>query len=177
MKNAEQEAAANAEPTLTGIMISKETFARDYVVLHGETTTRVPVSSVSGAMPVLNKDGEAQFSNSDGRALEKHIINTKAIASENVAKVRDLFKGREEIDLGELRGLTLSFNAIVPSKGEFNLPFKGQNIIAVSKYYPSRDDAEKMVLGIANISVPYVPTAEKFSFADEEAEVIETPEV
>lgn len=177
MKDAKENATPSAEPTMTGIMVTKEAFARDYVVINGEETVKVPVASVSGAMPVLNAEGEAQFSNSDGRALEKHIINLKAVAGGKADAIRELFKGRDEIDLGELRGLTLSYNAIVPASGEFNLPFKGQNIVAVGKYYPSRDDKNKMVLGIANISVPYVPTATAFSFEEEDAEVIETPEV
>lgn len=164
--------AVESTPALVGISISKENFARDYRILNADSTAKVQVSSVSNELPLLNGQGEHVEGN-DGRMLNKHIINCKAVPEGSVKAIKELFEGRESVDLGELSPFTLSFNAIVPSSGDINLPFKGQEIVVQTAMFASKKHEGTFVLGITNISVPKVAKAKAFSFDSvlEDAEI------
>lgn len=157
--------------TPTGIMISRSKFQNDYAVVSGENFVKLQVASVSPRLPVIDRNGDEVFSNSDGRQLEKHIINLKAIPAQHLKAVKALWEGRDEIDLGELRGKTLSVNALIPDSDEIELPYKGQRISVETGYVTNSQD-ELVLVGL-NYQLPKATAATKFSFGSEEEEEIE----
>lgn len=162
-KNDAVETTPAREIKMTGILISKEAFARDYRVLRANDEAKVIASSVSDEMPLLDGEGN-HVEGTDGRLLYKHIINLKAVADTSVNEIRTLFQGREAVDLGELAPFVLSFNSIVPASGNANLPFKGQEVYVRTALYESKKNEGTHVLGIAQLDVPKVAKAKAFSF-------------
>lgn len=154
------------EVQLTGITLTRETFQRDYPMVGAEGFFKLKVSSVSRELPMLDRDGEQVFSNTDGRALSKHIVNLKAIPAQHVKAVRELWKGRESIDLAELRGKTMSVNAIIPADGGIDLPFNGQTI-GVQAGFVENSDGDQVLVGTA-YQLPAAKAANSFSFEDDD---------
>lgn len=158
------------EVQLTGITLTREAFQREYSIVGTEGFVKLKVSSVSKELAVLNRDGEEVFSNTDGRALTKHIINLKAIPAQHVKAVRELWKGKDSIDLAELRGKTMSVNAIVPADGTIELPFNGQTI-GVQAGFVENSEGDQVLVGTA-YQLPAAKAAVSFSFEDDEDEIL-----
>ena len=176
--NVEQDDSQDVQ--LVGIEISRMEFAEQYAIVNGATDRKFTVSSVSKELPVLDGEKNQVYSNGeDGRPLMKHIINLKAIPAQHLADVKEAWKGKETLDLGYLRGKTLSINAIVPENGEITLPYKGQKITVVTGYILDKEDPTKYETNEAGVRkivgktfhVPAVADADKFVFDDEEIEM------
>lgn len=158
----------------TGIMLSREAFQKDYAMVVGETTIKVRVASVSREIPVLDGNKEQVFDRTTGAELFKRIINLKAIPSRHFAKVKELWGKRTEIDLGELRGLTMSINAIVPQTGELDIPMKNSLVQIQTQYLTDdeeedgyrKDDLGRKILVVRDYAVPAIAVAPQFVLDD-----------
>jgi ABC-type Fe3+-citrate transport system substrate-binding protein len=175
-KSKEDVATTQREFTATGIVLTRAQFQKEYAMVSGEATMKLKVSSVSKEMPVLNGEGEQVFDKTDGRALTKHIINLKAIPDRHFAAVRQVWGKRDSIDLGELNGLTLSINAIVPASGELDLPMNGTFVSTNTSYltddegeFRLNDDGKKIVV-INKFAVPAIAKAPTFVLDELEVE-------
>ncbi len=93
--------------------------------------------------------------------MKKYIIDLKTIPPQHEKTVRDLWAGRDKISLTELKGLTLSVNAIVPANGDLKLPFKDQ-IINVQTGYVNNSSGEQVLVGVAFV-IPSVIRGNNFS--------------
>lgn len=165
---------AEEEVQFTGITLTRERFKQDYAIVTDEGFYKLLVSSVSPEIPMVNRHGEQVLARIDDRPLTKHIINLKAIPYHHLQEVRELWQGRDEIDVAELRGKTMSVNAPVPVSGEVDLPFNGQRI-GVQTGYVENSEEEMVLVGTA-YKLPAAKKAMSFTFEDEEEDEIESPE-
>lgn len=157
-----QEKAETAETPKIGVVITKEQLQKDYSVISGPGTKTVKAANVSQTLPVLNSEQEHQENPISGEPLYKQIINLKAFTKENAERVKELFEDREEIDLTELNGLTMSANYIHNGSPK-RLPMKGQEVEIFVDLVESKRQGKK-VLGVTDFIVQESASAESFSF-------------
>jgi hypothetical protein len=137
----------------TGIMIKKSSFAYVMILTPGVFTVK------AGS---FNKILDTNL------GKEKYIVNLKAIiGKENADKVRELYKGSDETDLGNLNGLTASANIIINEGKNPDVPMKNQNVRINVEYIVTKEG--KKMLAVTSILVPPAASASAFSFDDEES--------
>jgi hypothetical protein len=135
-KKGTQKKAPVSEPEvqLTGIVITREMFKRDYALVSKTGTCKLSVGNVSQELSVLDGEGEQVISNrpgSEGQPLFKRIVNLRAVTFENAQEVKNLFdENPEGVDLAHLNGLTLSANTQPYPEGKLTqeLPMRGEKI-------------------------------------------------
>ena len=170
---------------VTGIMITR-TQLEGYKVVGdnyvGEEV-RLPIANVSDQMALTNKEGEDVFSDregTEGQQLFKNIINLKAIAPHSLEAVRNVFKDKEEVDLGELDGLLMSANTRPYVDGNVPaLPMFGGSIIAHIEKVQTGELAQKngspeWIVAVQSFALPEVKKASNFSFESKE-DALELP--
>jgi len=172
--------APKREQRVTGIMITR-TQLESYKVVGdnyvGEEV-RLPIANVSDQMPLQNREGENVLSTregTEGQQLFKNIINLKAIAPHNIEAIRETFKDKEEVDLGELDGLLMSANTRPYIDGnEPQLPMFGGSIIAHIEKVETGSDAQangspEWIVAVQSFALPEVKKASNFSLESEDA--------
>jgi hypothetical protein len=93
----------------------------------------------------------------------KHIVNLRAVTDANVPKVLEKFAGKEEVDITDLNGLTMSHNIIENDGQTVNLPVKGEKVEAIIDWVDGR---EGKVLAVKNLGIAKAVEAEAFSFGE-----------
>lgn len=111
-----------------------------------------------------NVTENALVSDEDGQN-PRYIINLRAIAPDQLAQLKEIFKGKEEVPIEETNGLFLTCNAWIrkDSTGDYTvmpaLPVKGEEIEVVIEEVLNRD--QEPVWRVVNHRVSAAVRAEK----------------
>ena len=161
----------------SGFTITKEQFAKDYVIIDKEGIIS-GIKATGQNNSYYNEDIGAKSDNY-GRTI---LVNLKAIESRKIPAVQSLFKGRTEIDLVELKNLTVVHPIHLNDDQEApRLPIRNQEVSLQFFYATNKDGSlykdqnDNKVFNSAQMQVPEPVKASGFVF--EEVEVEEKVEV
>lgn len=154
---------------LSGILITKEAFASQYKLVSRIGKWKLPVANVSAIMPALYADGTQVFSRQDNSALNKRIVNLKAIPLQYRDKVIEAWKEHateDGLDLAYLRPYTMSVNAFVPTDADdiVDVPMNGEQIHVSVIEVENRQG--EMIFAGQQFTVPGAIAGANFSFED-----------
>jgi hypothetical protein len=131
------------------IKVTKTSFAAKNVLI-----------DAPGIYEVIAGNSNLQAAELNGKlGKDKHIVNLRAIAAHNEEAVLALFEGRDEIEIEELNGLTMTHNIVV-NTGRENVPMPGQKVKINVDFVKNK--AGEDVLVVTSMFVPKVSTGKSF---------------
>lgn len=93
----------------------------------------------------------------------KYIVNLKAVAKHKIDEVIALFDGKEDVELSELNGLTMSTSIIMNEPTDvINVPMNNENVKVTADFRPSRKGEEILVITAIKVEEPVL--AQGFNF-------------
>jgi hypothetical protein len=100
---------------------------------------------------------------------KSYIVSLKAIAEDKLGQVKEVFQGKQEVDIEDTNGCFMTGNIWVNDGAQSPaLPMKGETVKASVDYVKAKDaeDDEATVLRITAIQVQAAKKAEKLNILD-----------
>ena len=141
--------------TRSGIKIAKASFAALYAMILAPGTYIV-------------KAGTSNRIFDENLKKHKWITNLKAVAAHKIDSVKEAFAGKEEVEIEDLNGLTMSANTIENEGQTIELPIKNSDVKVIVDYVTNKK-GERM-LAVTGMSVTPAARPKTFSFDDSEDE-------
>lgn len=133
--------------------VKKDSFKKNYIMI---TAPGKYDATVRNSHEIFDKDLN----------IFKEITNFRAVAGHNVATIKDLYKGKEEINASDLNGLLLTYNAPRFQGRVVDKPANGE-IVEITVDFVTNRKGEQ-VLGVTHMKLKPAVKAKAFSFDDEE---------